>query len=88
MVCSWALVLIRQDSGCPSKETCEQDAREKLASSRAPKGCIWGSYRLAVLARWAPTHSPGEQSSSLTLMWPLLCVSHGVRRGGLRLSWS
>lgn len=44
MVCSWALVLIHQDLGCPSKATCEQDARGKsLASSSASQGCIWGA---------------------------------------------
>lgn len=38
MVCFWALVLICQDQGCPSKEICEQNAREAAGPQRAAFG--------------------------------------------------
>lgn len=75
MVCSWALVLIHQDLACPSKATCEQDARGKsLASSSASQGCIWEfSTSLSWLPALPHTHLGAGQLSdpqeALTFCW-------------------
>lgn len=87
MVCSWALVLIHQDSGCPSKVTCEQDAREKtLAKQQGLTGLHLGSLapHLSVLAPCIPTHSPGSRAAPRPSQSPHFGLVLGwVRHRGL-----
>lgn len=63
MVCSWALVLIRQDSGCPSKETCEQDARENWQAA-GPQRAAFGE--LLALLCWLAGLPHTHQGSRAT----------------------
>lgn len=44
MVCSWALVLIRQDSGCPSKRLVSRMQRKNSGKQQGPTGLYVGSF--------------------------------------------